>query len=335
MSKKIEDIIYENKLNLFDTQVAIKFVKDTFQKELIKQLKLVRVTAPMFVKSNTGLNDNLSGVENPVSFHVPYIDDEVEIVHSLAKWKRKALKKYGFGLYQGLYTDMNAIRKDEKLDFYHSIYVDQWDWEQVICEEDRNFAFLKKTVKKIYKAIYKLEKKVSKEYPSLSRELPEKIYFISTRELERRYPNLSRKEREDAICREYKAVFLYQIGVKLSDGLPHDSRAADYDDWMLNGDILVYYELYDMAFELSSMGIRVNEFSLINQLSFKKEQYKLANSYCRNILTRNYPFTIGGGIGQSRLCMYMLKKAHIGEVQASIWDEEEVKKLKERGINIL
>ena len=335
MSKRIEDITYENKLNLFETQVAIKFVKDTFQKELIKQLKLVRVTAPMFVKSKTGLNDNLSGVEKPVSFNVPYIGDEVEIVHSLAKWKRKALKKYGFDLYQGLYTDMNAIRKDEKLDFYHSIYVDQWDWEQVISEEDRNLAYLKKIVKRIYKAIYKLEKKVSKEYPSLSRELPENIYFISTRELEKRYPNLTRKEREDAICREHKAVFLYQIGFKLSDGMPHDSRAADYDDWLLNGDILVYYELYDMAFELSSMGIRVDEYSLVEQLRQKREEYKLTNSYCQNILSRRYPFTIGGGIGQSRLCMFMLKKAHIGEVQASIWDEEEVKKLKERGINIL
>ena len=335
MSKRIEDIIYENKLNLFETQVAIKFVKDTFQKELIKQLKLVRVTAPMFVKSKTGLNDNLSGVEKPVSFNVPYIGDEVEIVHSLAKWKRKALKKYGFDLYQGLYTDMNAIRKDEKLDFYHSIYVDQWDWEQVISEEDRNLAYLKKIVKRIYKAIYKLEKKVSKEYPSLSRELPENIYFISTRELEKRYPNLTRKEREDAICREHKAVFLYQIGFKLSDDMPHDSRAADYDDWLLNGDILVYYELYDMAFELSSMGIRVDEYSLVEQLRQKREEYKLTNSYCQNILSRRYPFTIGGGIGQSRLCMFMLKKAHIGEVQASIWDEEEVKKLKERGINIL
>ena len=335
MSKRIEDITYENKLNLFETQVAIKFVKDTFQKELIKQLKLVRVTAPMFVKSKTGLNDNLSGVEKPVSFNVPYIGDEVEIVHSLAKWKRKALKKYGFDLYQGLYTDMNAIRKDEKLDFYHSIYVDQWDWEQVISEEDRNLAYLKKIVKRIYKAIYKLEKKVSKEYPSLSRELPENIYFISTRELEKRYPNLTRKEREDAICREHKAVFLYQIGFKLSDGMPHDSRAADYDDWLLNGDILVYYELYDMAFELSSMGIRVDEYSLVEQLRQKREEYKLTNSYCQNILSRRYPFTIGGGIGQSRLCMFMLKKAHIGEVQASIWDEQEVKKLKERGINIL
>ena len=335
MSKRIEDITYENKLNLFETQVAIKFVKDTFQKELIKQLKLVRVTAPMFVKSKTGLNDNLSGVEKPVSFNVPYIGDEVEIVHSLAKWKRKALRKYGFDLYQGLYTDMNAIRKDEKLDFYHSIYVDQWDWEQVISEEDRNLAYLKKIVKRIYKAIYKLEKKVSKEYPSLSRELPENIYFISTRELEKRYPNLTRKEREDAICREHKAVFLYQIGFKLSDGMPHDSRAADYDDWLLNGDILVYYELYDMAFELSSMGIRVDEYSLVEQLRQKREEYKLTNSYCQNILSRRYPFTIGGGIGQSRLCMFMLKKAHIGEVQASIWDEEEVKKLKERGINIL
>ena len=335
MSKRIEDIVYENKLSLFETQVAIKFVKDTFQKELVKQLKLVRVTAPMFVISKTGLNDNLSGVENPVSFNVPAIDEDVEIVHSLAKWKRKALKKYGFGLYQGLYTDMNAIRKDEKLDFYHSIYVDQWDWEQVISEEDRKFSFLRKTVKRIYKAIYKLEKKVSKEYPSLARQLPEDIYFISTRELEARYPDLTRKEREDAICREHKAVFLYQIGFKLSDGMPHDSRAADYDDWMLNGDILVYYELYDMAFELSSMGIRVDEFSLIRQLIQKREQDKLTNSYCQNIIHRRYPFTIGGGIGQSRLCMFMLKKAHIGEVQASIWDEEEVKKLKERGINIL
>ena len=335
MGKSIDKINYQSKLNLFETQVAIKFVKDTFQKEIIKALKLQRVTAPMFVLKNSGLNDNLNGVEKPVNFSVPFADGEIEIVHSLAKWKRMALGKYGFNPDTGLYTDMNAIRKDETVDFYHSIYVDQWDWEKVITKNDRNLNYLKNVVKKIYKAIYHLQKKVSERYPVLSNNLPKDIYFISTSQLEKRYPNLSRKEREDAIAREHKAVFLYQIGWNLKDGMPHDGRAADYDDWNLNGDIILYYDLYDMAFELSSMGIRVDSDSLEKQLKEKNELEKLSNPYCKDILNDNLPLTIGGGIGQSRLCMFMLKKAHIGEVQVSIWNENEIKRLKELNIELL
>lgn len=333
--KKLKDITYQSILNTMETQIAIKFVKDSFQKELVKSLDLLRVTAPIFVVSKTGLNDNLSGVEKPVNFYVQGIDDNVEIVHSLAKWKRMALAKYDFKIGKGLYTDMNAIRKDEKLDFYHSIYVDQWDWEKVISNEDRTFDYLRKTVKKIYRAIYNLEKRVALKYPLLKQTLPKDIVFISTLELEKRYPSLSRKEREDALAREYKAVFLYQIGDKLRDGFSHDSRAADYDDWRLNGDILVYYEMYDMAFELSSMGIRVNKESLIYQLKQRGEEYKLDNEYCQAILNDELPLSIGGGIGQSRLCMFMLKKAHIGEVQVSIWNQEDIKYLESKNIFLL
>ena len=333
--KNIKELNYEPLLDIYETQIAIKFVKDTFQKELIKQLDLLRVTAPMFVVPKTGLNDNLSGKENAVTFSVPSIGENVEIVHSLAKWKRMALAKYQIKTGKGIYTDMNAIRKDEDLDFIHSIYVDQWDWEKVIEEKDRTFKFLKEIVSKIYKAIYKLELSVSKKYPMLKQSLPKNITFVSTSELEEKYPNLTRKEREHAICKEYKAVFLYQIGGALKDGMPHDSRAADYDDWSLNGDILVYYDLYEMALELSSMGIRVNKESLIKQLVVKKEEHKLENDYCKDILDDKLPLTIGGGIGQSRLCMFMLKKAHIGEVQVSIWDEKEVEELKQHNIYLL
>ena len=335
MRKDIYEIDYQSKLSLMETQKAIKFVKDTFQHELVKKLKLLRVSAPLFVLSNTGLNDNLSGKEKPVSFMLNFLEQEVEIVHSLAKWKRMALGKYGFEVNTGLYTDMNAIRKDEELDFIHSLYVDQWDWERVILKKDRTYSYLKKIVKQIYSVIYNLERKVSKKYPVLSSKLPKDIHFISTKQLEELYPNLSRKEREDEIARKYKAVFLYQIGYNLKDGMPHDSRAADYDDWKLNGDILVYYPLYDMALELSSMGIRVDAKSLIEQLKHKGELNKLSNEYCSSILNENIPLSIGGGIGQSRLCMFMLQKAHIGEVQVSVWDEKEIEKLKEKNIELL
>lgn len=331
--KDIYELDYQTKLDIYTTQKAIKFVKDTFQVSLAKKLDLLRVSAPMFVRKNSGLNDGLSGVEKPVNFVLS--DDEIEIVHSLAKWKRMALAKYDIYLHKGIYTDMNAIRKDEHLDFYHSIYVDQWDWEKVISNEDRTMSYLKKTVRQIYKCIYNLAVAVDKKYPCLHHDLPKDITFISTKELEKRYPNLSRKDREDAICREYKAVFLYQIGWPLKDKLPHDSRAADYDDWKLNGDILLYYPLYDMAFELSSMGIRVNKDSLVKQLQYKHEEYKLDNDYCKSILNDELPLSIGGGIGQSRLSMFMLEKAHIGEVQVSIWDKEEIEKLKQRNINLL
>ena len=335
MRKNIYEINYSSKLGVYQTQKAIKFVKDTFEEDLAKKLDLLRVSAPLFVLSHSGLNDGLNGVEKPISFNVLDIDDNVEIVHSLAKWKRMALKKYDIHLDKGIYTDMNAIRKDESADFIHSIYVDQWDWEKHISNEKRTFSYLKKIVKQIYSCIYKLSLKVEKKYPELKSSLVKDITFISTKELEKRYPNLSRKEREDEICRIYKSVFLYQIGEKLKDGLPHDGRAADYDDWKLNGDILVYYPLYDMGLELSSMGIRVNKDSLVSQLKKKGEEEKLTNEYCKAILNDELPLSIGGGIGQSRLCMYMLQKAHIGEVQVSSWNKEEVNKLREHNIFLL
>ena len=335
MKKDIYEIKYQSVLDVYETQRAIKFIKDTFEKELSKKLDLLRVSAPLFVSTHSGLNDGLTGIEKPIQFIVPELKEEVEIVHSLAKWKRMALSKYDIYLHKGLYTDMNAIRKDEVPDFIHSIYVDQWDWESSLLEEERTYSYLKKIVKKIYSLIYKLSIQVEKKYPSLKNSLPKEITFISSKELEKRYPNLSRKEREDEICRTYKAVFLYQIGEKLKDGLPHDARAADYDDWKLNGDILVYYPLYDMALELSSMGIRVNKDRLKKQLKEKGEEYKLDNEYCKSILNDEIPLSIGGGIGQSRLCMYLLQKAHIGEVQVSIWDKEEIEKLRKHQIYLL
>lgn len=335
MRKDILELNYTSTLDLMETQFAIKFVKDTFQKYLVNELNLLRVSAPLFVLSKTGLNDNLNGVEKPVSFKVKGINDNVEIIHSLAKWKRMALAKYGFKAGSGLYTDMNAIRKDEIPDFCHSIYVDQWDWERVIKKEDRNKYFLMEIVEKIYRCIYQLSVDVSTKFPKLHHDLPEKITFISTKHLESLYPNLSRKEREDQITRDYKAVFLYKIGGPLSDGLPHDGRAADYDDWSLNGDLLLYYPLYDMGLELSSMGIRVDAEALKMQLKAKNEEYKLNNKYCKAVLNEKLPFTIGGGIGQSRLCMFMLNKAHIGEVQASIWSEKDIKTLQKHNIYLL
>ena len=333
--KSIYDIKYVSYLDTLETQRAIKFVKDGFEKALAKKLNLLRVTAPLFVSTHSGLNDGLTGKEKPISFSLPKINEEVEIVHSLAKWKRMALSKYGLKENEGLYTDMNAIRKDEDPDFTHSVYVDQWDWEKHISEKDRSYSYLKKIVKQIYSCIYKEALEVEKRYPVLKNELPKDITFISTKELEKRYPNLSRKERENQICRDYKAVFLYQIGGKLSDKLPHDKRAADYDDWKLNGDILVYYSLYDMALELSSMGIRVNKDSLVKQLKESNELSKLDNDYCKSILNDSIPLSIGGGIGQSRLCMLMLKKAHIGEVQVSNWNQKEIEELRKHNIYLL
>ena len=335
MKNDIYSITYKSDLDVYETQKAIKFVKDRFENSLSKKLNLLRVTAPLFVLQNSGLNDGLSGKEKPISFNSNLTSENIEIVHSLAKWKRMALKKYDIHLGKGLYTDMNAIRKDEVTDYIHSIYVDQWDWELSISEKDRSYRYLKQIVRKIYSCIYKLSIEVEKKYSSLKNSLPKDITFISTKELENLYPNLSRKERENEITRKYKAVFLYQIGFPLKDQKPHDDRASDYDDWKLNGDILVYYPLYDMALELSSMGIRVNKDSLVKQLKFKNELYKLDNDYCKAILNDEYPLSIGGGIGQSRLCMFLLQKAHIGEVQVSIWDKEEVEKLKKHNINLL
>ena len=326
---------YVSKLNLLETEKAIKFVKDTFERELARKLNLTRVSAPLFVFPSTGLNDNLNGYERRVSFDVKDIPEEVEVVQSLAKWKRNALAKYGFQEGYGLYTDMNAIRRDEELDSIHSAYVDQWDWEKIIKKEDRTLSFLKQMVRKIYAVLKNVEKKVCKEYPILTPSLPDKIYFITTKELEKEYPNLTPKEREYAIVKKYKAVFVMQIGGKLKNGLPHDGRAADYDDWKLNGDIILYYDVLDIAYEISSMGIRVDEHSIVKQLKEKKEEEKLDNEYVRNILSLKLPYTIGGGIGQSRICMFMLRKAHIGEVQASIWSKEDLEALEKCNIHLL
>ena len=326
---------YKSELGLLDTEIAIKFVKDTFERDLADKLNLTRVSAPLFVFPKTGLNDNLNGYERRVNFDIKNIDSEVEIVQSLAKWKRNALARYQFLPHTGLYTDMNAIRRDEDLDTMHSAYVDQWDWEKIIDRGDRNEVFLRKTVKDIYSVILELERKVSKVHPHLYYELPNDIYFITSEELLQRYPDKTPSEREYLICKEKKAVFLLGIGGKLSNGEPHDGRAADYDDWSLNGDILLYYDVLDIAFDISSMGIRVDEKSIVSQLKIKGEEYKMENPYVKDILNSRLPLTIGGGIGQSRLCMFMLRKAHIGEVQASVWDDEDLELLKEHNIVLL
>ena len=323
---------YQSILNLVDTQKAIKLVKDTFESELAKELKLMRVSAPLFVEPATGLNDNLSGYEKAVNFVVNQNNTDLEIIHSLAKWKRYALNKYNI---DGLYTDMNAIRRFEELDNLHSLYVDQWDWERRLTKEERNLRTLKSVVRKIYKAFIKTYKKLIKQYPSLENNFSKEVTFITTKELEKLYPNLSRKERENAICKKYGTVFLMQIGNKLKDGEPHDSRAADYDDWKLNGDILLWYEPLQIAFELSSMGIRVDKDSLVKQLKAKKEEYKLDLPYHQSILKDELPLSIGGGIGQSRLCMFLLKKVHIGEVQSSYWPKEDIEEFKKYNVSLL
>ncbi|MDE5715854.1 MAG: aspartate--ammonia ligase [Anaeroplasmataceae bacterium] len=326
---------YNSILNLMETEIAIKFVKDHFEKELATALHLTRVSAPLFVLPSTGLNDELNGTERRVNFEIHGIEEPVEIIQSLAKWKRNALAKYNFQVESGLYTDMNAIRRDEELDSLHSAYVDQWDWEKIILKEERTIEYLKNTVHDIYNVLLHIEHKVHKEFPQLKCVLPKDIFFITTKELEALYPNLSSIEREREICKEKGAVFLMQIGVPLSNGLPHDGRASDYDDWELNGDLLVYYEELDIALELSSMGIRVDEESIQKQIEYKHEGYKLNNPYVKNIINKNLPYTIGGGIGQSRICMFFLKKVHIGEVQSAIWPEEDLKELQNKNIHLL
>ena len=327
---------YQSKLSNKVTQVAIKYIKDTFQYELSSALNLQRVSAPLFVKKDTGLNDDLNGVERKVSFTIKDIKgEEIEIVQSLAKWKRYALKQYNFSVHEGLYTDMNAIRRDEDLDNLHSVYVDQWNWEKIIDKKDRELPYLFKTVEEIFTCLKNEEKKVNERYRVFKNKLPENIFFISTSELESLYPDLSRKEREDKLAREKKAFFLYQIGWPLKDGKSHDGRAADYDDYNLNGDIILYNEILDKAFEVSSMGIRVDEISLLKQLEYKGELYKKDTPFCQGILNKDLPYTIGGGIGQSRLCMFFLEKAHIGEIQASLWSEEDIQELKKMNINLL
>ena len=322
-------------LDLMETEIAIKFVKDNFERLLSKALDLTRVSAPLFVFPETGLNDNLNGYERAVKFDVLDLKKDVEVVQSLAKWKRNALKKYNFPCEKGLYTDMNAIRRDEALDNIHSCYVDQWDWEKIITKEERTYSYLKKTVKKIYGVFLKTSAIVNKKYPNLKYDLPKDITFVSTKDLEKEYPTLTRKERENEIAKKYKAVFIYQIGWPLKDGEPHDGRAADYDDWKLNGDIILWFEPLQIGLELSSMGIRVSEESLPKQLKHKNELAKLDNPYCQDIMNKRLPYTIGGGIGQSRICMFFLKKMHIGEVQSSVWKESDVKALEAKGIHLL
>ena len=322
-------------LSLIETERAIKYIKDNFEKELAKALKLTRVSAPLFVFPETGLNDNLNGYERAVKFDVLTLKREVEIVQSLAKWKRMALSKYGFSEGEGLYTDMNAIRRDEDLDAIHSVYVDQWDWEKIITKKDRTLSYLKRTVKSIYKVLVKVSNMVSKKYNVKLNELPKDITFISTKQMEREYPDLTRKQREDEVAKKYGAVFIYGIGWPLKDKKSHDGRAADYDDWKLNGDILLWFEGLGRAFEISSMGIRVDSTSLQKQLKAKNELDKLQNPYCKDILESKLPLTIGGGIGQSRLCMFLLNKSHIGEVQASVWGDEMIEELKNKGVHLL
>ena len=326
---------YTSDLTLYETQIGIKTVKDFFQKQISKQLNLLRVSSPLFVEPESGLNDNLNGVERPVRFGIKEQNDkEVEVVHSLAKWKRYALKKYGFKHGTGLYTDMNAIRRDEDTDNIHSIYVDQWDWEKIIYKEERNVETLKEVVRRIYKALKKTEKYMYIEY-DYEEVLPQDIFFITTQELEDLYPNLSPKEREYEITKEKGAIFLMQIGDLLASGEKHDGRAPDYDDWSLNGDIIVYYPVLDIALELSSMGIRVDENSLLTQLDKAGCPERAELPFQKAILEKELPYTIGGGIGQSRICMFFLRKAHIGEVQCSIWPEKIREEALKNGIHIL
>lgn len=326
---------YVSLLNEFDTQSAIALVKDKFAAELCDSLDLSRVSAPLFVKQKSGLNDDLNGVERPVSFDILETGEMAEVVHSLAKWKRMALLKYGFSLHTGLYTDMNAIRRDEVCDNIHSIYVDQWDWEKIISAEDRTEDYLKATVKGIYGAVLRTAKAVSEKYPVIENYLPNQISFVSTYQLEEEYPELSPKQREYEAAKKYGAVFIMKIGGLLKNGKKHDGRAPDYDDWDLNGDIIIYNRVIDCAFEISSMGIRVDRDSLLKQLRAENKEERLKYEFHKLLMAGVLPLTIGGGIGQSRLCMLLLQKAHVGEVQVSIWPEKEINKCKSQGINLL
>ncbi len=326
---------YSSALSIRETEKAIKFIKDTFERNFADALNLERVSAPLFVRPESGLNDNLNGIERPVSFDIKSIQADVEIVQSLAKWKRLALKRYGFGVGEGLYTDMDAIRRDEDLDNLHSVYVDQWDWEMVISEEQRNTETLKAVVNKIVAALAKTEKQVIEKYPQVGCEINNEAHFITTQELFDKYPDLSPKEREDQIAKEYGTVFIMQIGGKLRDGNKHDGRSPDYDDWSLNGDIIVWNKVLNRAFELSSMGIRVNSQTLLSQLKEANCEDRLKLEFHKLLADNQLPQTMGGGIGQSRLCMLMLNKAHIGEVQSSVWQDEMFKACASAGINLL
>ena len=326
---------YKSKLTVLETQKAIRETRHRFEENLCDALNLSRVSAPLFVKKNSGINDDLTVVERPVSFDILQSGEVVEVVHSLAKWKRMALAKYGFKMHTGLYTDMNAIRRDEICDNVHSLYVDQWDWEKVINESDRTVEFLKNTVKRIYGAVVMTADYVERNYPCLDNYLPREVKFITTQELLDKYPTLNAKERETAIAKEYGAVFIMQLGGKLSNGEKHDGRAPDYDDWALNGDLIVYNRVLDSALELSSMGIRVDKVSLLKQLEAENALDRLELPFHKALVNGELPFTIGGGIGQSRLCMQLLQKAHIGEVHASVWPEEEIQKCKNANIELL
>jgi aspartate--ammonia ligase len=337
---------YSSSLNIRETEKSIKIIKDYFESNFLKALNLERISAPLFVSNKTGVNDYLNGTELPVSFNIKSIKNEKgEIVQSLAKWKRKALADYGFKRGEGLCTDMNAIRPDETLDSLHSLYVDQWDWERVMSEEDRNIDFLKSVVQKIYKVISKTEKMICKKYKKILKPfLPSDIYFVHSEELEEMYPDLTPRERENEICKEKGAVFVIGIGAKLKNGQPHDGRAADYDDWStetvdnkygLNGDILVWFPLLNRSFELSSMGIRVNKESLLRQLEIRNEKHKMKLEFHNKLLNGELPQTIGGGIGQSRLCMLFLRKAHVGEVQVSIWSDQMKEYCRKNNIHLL
>ncbi len=326
---------YESALNLKETQEAIKEVKDYFQLHLAAALNLTRVTAPLFVDPASGLNDNLNGVERPVSFDVLETGKDVEVVHSLAKWKRFALGRYGFEPGEGLYTDMNAIRRDEETDNIHSIYVDQWDWERVVNKSDRNVDFLKDIVTRIYGVLISTETYMSWEYSYIKPFLPKEITFVTTEELLEKYPDKTAKEREYLAAKEYGAIFLMKIGDLLPNGQKHDGRAPDYDDWSLNGDIIVYYPVNDISLEISSMGIRVDEDSLKSQLDKAGCPERAELPFQKGILNKELPYTIGGGIGQSRLCMLLLRKCHIGEVQSSMWPDADLKKAHDAGVMIL
>ena len=326
---------YVSKLNEFETQNAISFVKSKFSDELCDSLDLSRVSAPLFVKKGSGINDDLNGIERPVDFDIKETGEIAEVVHSLAKWKRMALMRYGFPLHTGLYTDMNAIRRDEICDNIHSIYVDQWDWEKVISSEDRTEDYLKATVRSIYGAVLRTARALEAKYGCLDCYLPKFISFITTYELEEKYPDLTPKERENVVAKEYGAVFVMKIGGRLKNGEKHDGRAPDYDDWSLNGDIIIYNRILDSAFEISSMGIRVDRESLVSQLRAENAEERLNYEFHKLLVSGALPLTIGGGIGQSRLCMLLLQKAHIGEVQVSVWPEKEIQKCKSTGITLL
>lgn len=326
---------YDAKYSIKTTEVAIKLIKDTFENKLAEQLNLTRISAPLFVSKDSGMNDNLNGVERPVDFDALDLEEDLQIVQSLAKWKRFALKLYDFESESGLYTDMNAIRRDEELDNLHSIYVDQWDWERVILKEDRNIDFLKMIVRKIYTALKDTERILCEKYSKLHKKLPDEITFISSEELLNKYPDKTAKERENLIAKECGAVFIMQIGKKLSNGEKHDNRAPDYDDWELNGDILIWYDVLQCAVEISSMGIRVDEESMKKQLKEAECMDRSELPFHKALLNGELPYTIGGGIGQSRMCMIFLEKAHVGEVQASMWSNEVREKCSEYGIHLL